>query len=96
MPIGMWHPLSGGGVPLNLGNGPVTVEINSQRTAILICYEQLLTWPILSSAIHAPSMLIGIANTHSICHTTIPEIQDVYLRAWAQLFDLEIVKASNR
>ena len=58
----MWNPFQPqGGVALNL-LGPGTVDVGGQRAAILICYEQLLTWPMLRSAIEKPTILIAISN----------------------------------
>ena len=55
----MWNPFqTRGGVVLNL-LGPGTVDVGDQRAAILICYEQLLTWPMLRSAIEKPTLLIA-------------------------------------
>jgi hypothetical protein len=46
IPIGMWKPFTGTGVPLNLV-GPGTLAIDGRRAAIIICYEQLIAWPVL-------------------------------------------------
>ena len=57
----MWNPFQPqGGVALNL-LGPGTVDVGGQRAAILICYEQLLTWPMLRSAAEKPTILIAIS-----------------------------------
>ncbi|HLH38182.1 MAG TPA: hypothetical protein VKX39_03460 [Bryobacteraceae bacterium] len=48
VPIGMWQPLSRTSVPLRL-SAPGVLEIDRQRAAVLICYEQMLTFPMLSS-----------------------------------------------
>ena len=48
VPIGMWQPFAGTGVPLRL-NAPGILTIDGQRVAVLICYEQMLTFPILAS-----------------------------------------------
>lgn len=95
VPIGMWHPFSGIGVPLNL-TGPTTIEIWGQRAAILICYEQLLAWPILTSLLQKPTIVVGIANSHLPRLGSIPDLQALYLRSWARLFGLPTVTAMNR
>src|SRR5207245_2095237 len=60
VPIAMWKPFRPDGVPLNLfGHGTITVQ--KRRVAILICYEQLLVWPFLSSAAENPTILITAA-----------------------------------
>lgn len=95
VPIGMWHPFSGFGVPLNL-TGPATIEIKGQRVAILICYEQLLAWPILTALVQKPTIIVGIANTHLPRLANTAKLQALYLRSWTQLFSLPIVTATNR
>jgi hypothetical protein len=36
--------------------GPATVDVGGQRAAILICYERLLAWPMLRSALEQPTL----------------------------------------
>jgi hypothetical protein len=95
VPGGMWNPLQPhGGVSLNLF-GPGTVEVGDQRAAILICYEQLLTWPMLRSAIEKPTLLIAISNEAWTAATLVPRVQHACVRAWARLFGLPIISAIN-
>ena len=65
--------------------GPGTVNVEDQRAAILICYEQLLVWPMLRSAIEEPTILIAISNESWTAATTVPGIQHACVRAWARL-----------
>ena len=44
----MWHPLGPGGVPVHL-NGPAVMELGHERLAVVICYDQILVFPILAS-----------------------------------------------
>ncbi len=95
VPGGMWNPFQPqGGVALNL-LGPGTVDVGGQRAAILICYEQLLTWPMLRSAIEKPAILIAISNASWTSGTTVPRIQRACVRAWARLFGLPVISAIN-
>ncbi len=94
VPIGMWQPFSRVGVPLHLG-GPGILTIDHQRAAVLICYEQLLTFPILASMLQRPTVLIGISNTFWVDGTTIPRYQANALRGWAKLFRLPYFSAVN-
>ena len=91
VPIGMWNPLTNGGVPMGL-HGTGIMRIGGQRAVILICYEQFLTWPILSSAPLQPNILIGIANDHWAPHSNIPPIRLILLRLWARLFAIPYLK----
>ena len=95
VPIGMWKPLSSDGVPLNL-LGPGTIFVQNQRAAILVCYEQLLVWPFLSSAAENPNVLITAANDYWAKGTPIPRIQAANTASWARLFGLPVLSATNQ
>ena len=62
VPVGMWRPFSRISVPLRL-DGPGVLAIDHQRAAVLICYEQMLTFPILASMLQHPTVIVGISNT---------------------------------
>jgi len=95
VPLGMWRPLGRGGVPLRLfGSG--IAEIAGERAAILICYEQLLVWPVLESMTEHPTAIIAIANDHWVMRTPIPRWQAAAVAAWARLFGMPCVSAMNR
>jgi hypothetical protein len=94
VPVGMWRPFSKGSVPLRL-NAPGFLVIDQERAAVLICYEQMLTFPILASMLQHPTVIVGISNTFWVNHTTIPRYQANALRAWAKLFRLPYLLAVN-
>jgi hypothetical protein len=95
VPGGMWNPFQPKrGVALNL-LGPGTAAVGGQRAAILICYEQLLTWPVLRSAIERPTVLVAIANESWTAATRVPRVQHACVRAWARLFGLPVISAIN-
>jgi Carbon-nitrogen hydrolase len=94
VPIGMWRPLSRGGVPLRLTGDSVLV-VGHERAAVLICYEQLLTWPILASMLHRPTAIVAVANDYWVRSTTIPKLQINAVRAWARLISVPYVSATN-
>ncbi len=94
VPIAMWNPFGKTTTRLNVA-GPGFVRIHGQRAAFLICYEQLLVWPVLTSIIHRPTILIAVANDHWATNTTIPRFQTAAVRAWARLFGLPYVLAVN-
>lgn len=94
IPITMWHPLDGSGVPLNyMGQG--TILIAGHRAAILICYEQLLVWPFVRSFQEHPDVLVGVANDYWASKTYFPKIQRADMIAWGQLFNLPVLTAVN-
>jgi hypothetical protein len=95
VPIGMWKPLTGSGVALNLlGTG--IVQLAGERAAVLICYEQLTVWPALTALMDEPDLLIAIANVAWVAGTPIPDCQAAAVRCWARLFRLPMVSATNR
>jgi hypothetical protein len=94
VPIGMWRPFSKDGVPLRLW-APGVLAIDHQRTALLICYEQMLVFPVLASMLRHPSVIVGLSNTFWFDGTTVPRYQATALRAWAKLFHLPLFSAVN-
>lgn len=95
IPLGMWKPFGPAeGVPLNL-TGPGTLQVGPHRLAILICYEQLLVWPMLQSALEKPTLIVGISNATWTKQTNIPAAQEACLKAWSRLFGIPFVSAVN-
>jgi hypothetical protein len=94
IPVAMWIPLSKTGVPMQLGK-PGTIIIAGQKAAILICYEQLLVWPVAASFMRHPTLLLGTANDYWAKDTTVPEIQRACLESWARLFRVPLLWAQN-
>jgi hypothetical protein len=94
VPIAMWRPFRSSGARMHLF-GPGTIRIGGQRAAILICYEQLLVLPMVISMWERPSILIGAANDHWAAGTPIPQHQHLALTAWARLFSLPCLSATN-
>jgi hypothetical protein len=94
VPVGMWRPFNRISVPLRL-SAPGVLAIDHQRAAVLICYEQMLTFPILASMLQRPTVIVGISNTFWVDGTTIPRYQATALRGWAKLFRLPYFLAVN-
>lgn len=95
IPVGMWKPFGpADGVPLNL-TGPGTLNVGEHRLAILICYEQLLVWPMVHSALESPTLIVGISNVTWTKHTYIPAAQEACLQAWSRLFGIPYISAVN-
>lgn len=100
VPISMWQPWriwsgASGGARASFFANPVA-EIRGRRVASLICYEQLLLWPILQSALYQPEAIVAIGNGWWATGTAIPLIQHANVEAWAKLFGLSLVTATNR
>jgi hypothetical protein len=95
VPGGMWNPLRPKETFAADLFAPGTVDVGSQRAAILICYEQLLAWPMLRSAVEHPTLLIAISNEAWTARTIVPRVQQACTRAWARLFGLPLISAIN-
>ena len=95
MPVSMWKPGTGTGVPLHLF-GPGVIRLNHQRVAILVCYEQLLVWPVIRSLEERPTLLVGLANDYWARNTYFPTIQTASVRSWSRLFDIPALTAVNQ
>jgi hypothetical protein len=90
----MWRPFSNTGAALRL-SAPATIPVADQNAAILICYEQLITWPTLTAYLERPTIVIALANQFWVAGTAIPHAQRNSVRAWARLFDVPAVFARN-
>lgn len=99
VPVSMWQPwlsLIGepAGARADFFANPV-VTVHGRRVATLICYEQLLVWPILQSALGSPELLVAPANGWWTAHTDIVAIQIAASTAWAHLFGLPLAMPTN-
>lgn len=95
IPIAMWKPWNR---PANvhadwLGTGLQT--IGNTKAASLICYEQLLIWPVLASMVEKPDLIIAPANGWWAHATSLPATQRQTVQVWSQLFKVPVVFASN-
>lgn len=91
-----WRPLLGesGGAGAHFFANPVVAVANS-RAAPLICYEQLIVWPILQSMLHGPAVIVAVGNGWWTKGTSIVAIQRASTQAWARLFDKPLVLSFN-
>ncbi|SIR33853.1 Carbon-nitrogen hydrolase [Rhizobium sp. RU35A] len=103
VPGSMWQPwrgwIGGGdgddaGARAHFFANPV-VGVATAKVAPLICYEQLLVWPVLQSAFHRPDAIIAVGNGWWTAGTSIIDIQRASSEAWARLFDLPLVISFN-
>lgn len=94
VPIGMWRPWSTETISSDLlGNG--IGRVAGRKIAYLICYEQLLVFPVLLSMVHSPDLIVGAANDWWARNTSIPTIQAQALDLWGRLFGVPVVRATN-
>ncbi|WP_208245730.1 conjugal transfer protein TraB (plasmid) [Rhizobium sp. T1470] len=99
VPGSMWQPWrswfgESGGTRADFFANPV-VSIGASRAAPLICYEQLIVWPILQSMLHDPDFIIAVGNGWWTEETSIVAIQRAATTAWSKLFAKPLVVAFN-
>jgi apolipoprotein N-acyltransferase len=95
VPISMWRPFLNSGARAHLTMTGV-YALRGKRVAVLICYEQLLVWPVLVSMAFSPDLILAASNAWWARETSIPGIQKTALRAWSRLFNIPVVSAFNR
>lgn len=100
VPGSMWQPWKGlfgdgGGARAHIFANPV-VRIGDRDVAVLICYEQLIVWPVLQSMLHDIDVVIAVGNGWWTEETSILDIQRASAEAWAHLFDKPLVQSFNR
>jgi len=94
VPVAVWKPFERGGAPLQL-NGPAVLDLAGERTALLICYEQVVPWMVWTAALARPTLLVGMSNDHWATGTPIRQWQALCLRAWSRLFGVPYLLAVN-
>ncbi|MGL3609194.1 conjugal transfer protein TraB [Rhizobium sp. G187] len=100
VPVSMWRPWANwagqqDGARAVMFGTPV-VEIAGSRIAPLICYEQLLVWPLLQSMLHSPDRIVLIGNGWWTEGTNIVAIQRSSAEAWSRLFAVPVTISFNR
>ncbi|CUX06294.1 conjugal transfer protein TraB [Agrobacterium rhizogenes] len=99
IPVSMWQPWlqwtgQGGGAQAHFFANPA-VDLAGTRIAPLICYEQLIVWPILHSMLFSPAAIVATGNGWWTEGTSIVAIQQAGVIAWAKLFGRPVVTAFN-
>ncbi|MCW1410717.1 MULTISPECIES: conjugal transfer protein TraB [Rhizobium] len=91
-----WRPLLGqsGGARAHFFANPV-VDLTGERVAPLICYEQLVVWPVLQSMLDDPDLILAVGNGWWTKGTSIVAIQRASAQAWARLFGKPLVISFN-
>lgn len=100
VPVSMWQPWrqwarQGGGARADFFGNP-SVAIDGQKIAPLICYEQLILWPVLQSMLHSPGIIVATGNGWWTEGTSIVAIQNANVTAWGRLFAVPVIMAFNR
>lgn len=99
VPGSMWQPWrsllgASGGARAHFFENPIATVADS-RIAPLICYEQLIVWPVLQSMLHDPDVIVAVGNGWWTRGTSIVAIQRASIGAWARLFAKPLVLSFN-
>ncbi|MFC6523213.1 hypothetical protein ACFQAT_29045 [Undibacterium arcticum] len=94
VPISMWKPWAEDGAVAHWWLSGTT-QIKNKKVAHIICYEQILMWPILISAANSPDLLIAPSNIWWAKQTSVAEIQRQAMTSWGLLFDIPVLFAVN-
>jgi hypothetical protein len=98
VPFSMFRPFSGEGANAYLSSlGELSImEIQGKKLGFLVCYEQFLTWPILSLMSRKPDVIVAPSNLWWCRNTPLPEIQVAAVWLWARLFGVAAMACANR
>lgn len=98
VPGGSWNPFGKWSATLNVNskdNGIVTIA--GEPAAVLICYEQMLVWPVIQSMTSGqkPETIITVSNLWWAKDTRIPKIMENTTAMWGRLFAVPVIRAVN-
>jgi hypothetical protein len=99
VPGSMWQPWrswwgDSEGAQADFFANPIVV-LHDRKLAPLICYEQLIAWPVLQSMLHDPDVIVAVGNGWWTANTSIVAIQRASVEAWARLFAKPLVISFN-
>jgi len=99
VPGSMWQPWrswlgESGGARAHFFANPIAT-MGDRQVAPLICYEQLVVWPVLQSMLYDPDLILAVGNGWWTKGTSIVAIQRASAIAWAKLFAKPLVLSFN-
>lgn len=94
VPVAMWRPWASGGARAEFFRTSV-LEARAWRIEMLICYEQLLAWPLIQLGTSHPLAVVAISNAWWAADLNVVANQRAILDAWASMFAVALVVASN-
>ena len=101
MPVTEWRPFMTSGARAHWGRfGPTRAF--GPPAAVLVCYEQLLVWPVAEAFVGhpTPTILIGVSDHWWVRPGTLDateaRMQARVLRAWGRLYGVPVIAADNR
>jgi apolipoprotein N-acyltransferase len=87
VPVSMFLPFSKNGANAYMSSlGEISImEVYGKKLGFLVCYEQFLTWPLLSLLSQKPDVIVAPANLWWCKGTSLPAIRSAALRLWTQM-----------
>jgi len=96
LPFVLWRPWQRDNAYRAHWFGDGVTPAAGRRVGIVICYEQQLVFPVLWSVAAGANTLVGLSNFRGLGGESITSSQRAAMNAWASLFDLPVVLATNR
>ncbi len=75
--------------------GSSVAKILGRRVAMLVCFEQFVSWPALQSALEGAEIVFAPANLWFANGTNLSAVREVTLQSWAALMGWTLVEAVN-
>jgi apolipoprotein N-acyltransferase len=93
----MFRPFSGQGARAYFASlGEVSImEVHGKRLGFLVCYEQFLSWPVLTLIAQKPDVIVAPSNLWWCKDTSLAGIRGAAARLWERLFGVPLVSAVN-
>ena len=97
VPFSMYRPFTVSGANAYISSlGELSIiEIHGKKLGFLVCYEQFLTWPLLTLMSQKPDVIIASANLWWCGNTSLPEIRASAISLWSRLFNVPLISATN-
>ena len=95
VPFVMWSPWQSSGITSHWFDSGVH-NIAGKRTAILICWEEWVPWPMLLSSFHNPEVIVSASNHGWASEgNRMWKRQTVSAKALGRLYGLPVIRAIN-
>lgn len=95
MPIAMWRPWTKPHFPADLSKLPDLIKTPVGDAAYLICFEEMLLWPLAAKAGLGKPRLLITATNHWFSSTAVSEAQRRSVNLQARLWGLPLLRAVN-
>lgn len=95
VPVSMWKPWASDGIVADWMKTGVR-EIAGVRASFSLCYEDFLSWPILTDfLLDKPQVIVSAANGWWVRGTDEQELQLQHIKSWGKIFGVPVLRALN-